>query len=108
MSKESQKHSTAGHSNPDQTGRDQYKRHIDGSITVHGQLETHLPPDLQQKQDTRDEEHDRREQKKFRVEVLTLLFVILGAGLTGIYVILTHDMATSNRNALSLTQHQME
>lgn len=100
MSKGAEKQGRKGHPDPNDGTRDQYKRHVDGSITVHGQLETHLPPDLEKKQETRDEVNDGRDKKRFVVEILTLAFIVAGAGLTGCYVFLTHHIVKTGDEAL--------
>jgi len=97
MSKDTQRGSKSSHSDPDHGSRGQNKRHVEGSITVHGQLETHLPPDHQKKQDTRDEQAAGRDKKRFIVEILTLFAVIIGAGLTGLYVYFTHEALSDAR-----------
>jgi hypothetical protein len=82
MSEKSKPHANQGHSDPNKAGRDQYKRHVDGDITIRGQVETHLPPSTTDKHDAEREEDKGREKKKFVVEVLTLIAVIIYAGLT--------------------------
>src|SRR6267154_1655415 len=97
MSNESKKND---HASQNESGRDQYKRHVEGSIAVHGQIETHLPSDFVKKQDTRDGEKDRRDKKRLRVEILTLAFVIIGGGFTGWYVLITRHIAKTGDESL--------
>lgn len=98
--KQSEKHTQSGHPNPHQDSADHYKRHVEGNISVRGQIETNLPPDLREKQNTRDEETNARDKYRFGVEILTLIFVVLGAGLTGLYVYITHHIAKTGDEAL--------
>lgn len=104
MSNGSKKGGHGGHGDPNQGSRDQYKRHIDGSVTVHGQLETHLPPDLQQKQDAREEQQDGRDKKKFIVEVLTLISVTIYAGLTLWQACLIRESNRTSHEAFQISQ----
>lgn len=70
------------HPDPNKDGRDQYKRHIDGSVRVSGQIEVHPPPDSME-----EDKADRGDQKTHRnkayvVSLLTLGSVIVYAGIT--------------------------
>jgi hypothetical protein len=91
-----QKHS---HSKPDNGGRDKYERHIDGDITVRGQLEVHAPPDLVQKEDAERKDDKTHKKKEFIVSTLTLGFVILYAGLTAWQASSTKSAVTEAQNA---------
>jgi hypothetical protein len=82
MTDKPKSHGNQGHPDPDKAGRDQYKRHVDGDITVRGQIETHIPPSAAQQHTTERTEDKRTEKKKFIVEVVTLVVVIIYAGLT--------------------------
>lgn len=79
------------HANPDDGGRDKYKRHVDGDITVRGQVEVHPPPDtIKAENDDRENQRAHRD-KNFVVAVLTLVAVVFYAGLTGIQVWVMRD-----------------
>jgi hypothetical protein len=82
MTDKPKSHSNQGHADPDKAGREQYKRHIDGDLTVRGQIETHFPPNLIEQHKTERKEDKGREKKKFIVEVLTLAAVVIYAGIT--------------------------
>jgi hypothetical protein len=71
-----------GHSRPDQDAIDNYERHINGDITVRGQLEVHAPPNLIQKEDTERDKDRTHTKKEFIVSLVTLGFVVFYAGLT--------------------------
>lgn len=98
MSKHPQKPSNTSHSASNQNSADQYKRHINGEITIRGQLETHLRPDPHEQQETRENNRDRRDKKRYIVEIVTLLFVIVGAGFTGGYLMLTRRLVKVSQN----------
>jgi hypothetical protein len=88
-----------GHADPNNSGRDKYERHVDGDITVRGQLEVHAPPDLIQREETeraKDRTHKKRE---FLVSLITLGFVILYAGLTAWQGCSTRSVVTEAQNA---------
>jgi hypothetical protein len=71
-----------GHSDPDKARKEQYERHVDGSIRVTGEIEVHLPPDAG-KQETPEQKKARSYRfLNFVVSTLTLLAVIIYAGLT--------------------------
>ena len=74
-------HANQGHAGPDKDGREQYKRHIDGSITVRGEIETHVPPSAIQQHTAEREEDKRRAKKNYIVGVLTLVAVVIYAGI---------------------------
>jgi hypothetical protein len=88
-------HANQGHADPDKTGRDQYKRHIDGDITIRGQIETHVPPSAEQQRNTERAEDKRREKKKFIVELLTLAAVVIYAGIAGWQGCISRDLLTT-------------
>jgi len=67
---------------PNKGGRDQYKRHIDGDITIRGQIETHVPPSAAEQHNTERDEDKRHARKNYVVGVLTLVIVVIYAGLT--------------------------
>jgi hypothetical protein len=55
---------------------------VTGDIHVRGEIETKIPPNLAKKRDTAEEKKETREKRRFVVEVLTLIFVIIYAGIT--------------------------
>jgi len=76
--------SNKSHTHPHQNEGDKYKRHIDGSISVRGEVEAKLPPGLIQKHEAEREEDKASNKKKFVVEIVTLVVVAIYAGLNGI------------------------
>jgi hypothetical protein len=70
------------HSDPQQNERDKYERHISGDIYVLGEIEAKRPPDLTQEHNTERKEDKAHQNKKFVVEILTLITVAIYAGLT--------------------------
>jgi hypothetical protein len=89
MTNKPQPQAKQSHSDPHKDGRDQYKRHIDGDITVRGQIETHVPPSAAEQHEAERKEDKRRDKNSFIVGVLTLIFVIIYAGLTALQVWVT-------------------
>src|SRR5262249_16396992 len=100
MSKRSKKNPDTRHTNPDQHGADQYKRHVDGNIVIRGEIESRLPPDLQKKKDSSEGESNTRDKNRFTVEILTLFAVIIYAGLTFWQACLTRKIAKTAQDQL--------
>jgi hypothetical protein len=71
------------HPQPNQNRTRDNKTEISGDIFVRGEIETHLPPSEVQKLATAEEKHDTRENKRYLVELITLLVVIIYGALTG-------------------------
>jgi hypothetical protein len=92
---------TKPHPQPDKSGRDQYKRHVDGDITVRGQIETHLPPEYVHQHDAERKEDKASHNKNFWVGLLTLLAVTIYAGLT-------FWQGTLTRELINQTQRNFE
>lgn len=82
MSSKSQPAKQKPHPKPDDTGRDQYKRHVDGDITVRGQIETHFPPEYAHRHDAERKQDAAIHNKSFWVGLFTLIAVTIYAGLT--------------------------
>ncbi|HEX4486881.1 MAG TPA: hypothetical protein VH088_11470, partial [Terriglobales bacterium] len=82
MNDKSKPGSHQSHSDPDNHGKDQYKRHVDGSIRVSGQIEVHPPPNTN-KEETPEQKKARSYRfLNFVVAAATLLAVVIYAGLT--------------------------
>jgi hypothetical protein len=71
-----------GHSDPEKGSKDQYKRHIDGNITVRGELEVHQPPDAIEADNTERKDQKSNRNRTFLVSWLTLVAVVIYAGIT--------------------------
>jgi hypothetical protein len=98
--------SDAPHANPGQGGRDQYKRHIDGNVRVSGQIEVHSPPDSG-KEETPEQKKARSYRfYGFAVSVLTLLAVIIYAGLTAWQAYLTQRISKAAQRQLEFAKEQ--
>ena len=82
MTDKQKSHANQGHANPDKGGRDQYKRHVDGDITIRGQVETYVPPGAAEQHNTERSEDKAQAKKNYVVGVLTLLVVVVYAGIT--------------------------
>jgi hypothetical protein len=82
----------AGHPGPDQGGRDQYKRHVDGDITIRGQIETHFPPSVVEEQKTADKKDEAYKRKTFIAEIVTISLVTIYAGLTAWQACMTREI----------------
>src|SRR5277367_4039703 len=70
------------HPDPRQGGRDQYRRHVDGDIRVSGQLEVHAPPDTVKGDNSHRKDEAAYRKRNFIVSLMTLLAVVIYAGLT--------------------------
>jgi len=89
---------------PHENARDKYERHIDGDISVRGQIETHLPPDLRDKQDTERKEDKTHKKKDYRVSLLTLIAVAIYAGLTFWQGCLTRNLVLVSQRTYDASQ----
>jgi hypothetical protein len=94
MSDKPKSHANQGHADPDKGGRDQYKRHVDGDITIRGQIETHVPPDAANQHDTEREEDKAQAKKNYIVGMLTLIAVC-------VYAVITFWQGCLTRTAIS-------
>src|SRR5947209_6455946 len=92
------------HSEPDKSSKDQYKRHVDGDITIRGQIETHFPPEYVTQQNTEREEDKATHNKNFWVGVLTLIAVTVYAGFTLWQVLLTRESIDNNTKQFQIDQ----
>ena len=79
---QAQAKSGEAHSDPHHAIAKHDKCDVSGSIHVRGEIETHIPPDLARRRDTAEEKKEAREHRREVIEVLTVIFVILYAGLT--------------------------
>jgi hypothetical protein len=91
------------HSNPNHEGPGKQERHIDGSIHVRGTIEADLPPDVRKKQDAANEKQDAREAKRYVVEIVTLIAVIVYAGLTAWQAFLTRQLVITANKTFELS-----
>lgn len=73
------KHPNGGGRRPDPKPDDDHRRNISGSIHVSGEVEAKLPFDLVKTYTASSEKDERREDKRFFVEKITLVFVALVA-----------------------------
>jgi hypothetical protein len=92
------------HPNPDQGGREQYKRHVDGEISVRGQLEVHPPPDAAKAENTDKEDQKSHRNKSFVVSIFTLIAVVIYAGLTAWQGCLTRQSIANNSTQFQIDQ----
>jgi hypothetical protein len=100
--KKSETKTEKGHPDPDNTSKDQHQRHVNGSIRVSGQIEVHNPPDSA-KEETPEQKKTRTYRfANFVVSTLTLLAVVIYAGLTAWQACLTRDISrTANAQLVS-------
>jgi hypothetical protein len=99
------------HPQPHQGGAQHNKCDVSGSIDVRGVIEAKLPPDLQKERDTAEEKKETRDRRRYVIEILTLIFVIIYAGLTGWYAWvayrqwkdLRHNFETDERAWIALS-----
>jgi len=100
--------SDQGKSDPHKDGADQYKRHIDGSVRVSGQIEVHPSPDSI-KEDKADREHQRTHRNRnFVVSLLTLISVIIYAAIAAWQGCLTGKLVESGQQQTTAAQQQLQ
>jgi hypothetical protein len=92
------------HPDPHKDGRDQYKRHVDGDITIRGQIETHSPPSAAEEHKAEREEDKARAKKNYIVSVVTLIAVIVYAGITFWQGTLTRQSINNNTQQFQIEQ----
>jgi hypothetical protein len=91
-------------SNPDKSSKEQYKRHVDGSIRVSGQIEVHPPPDS-----TKEETPEQKKARSYRfgnfvISVLTLIGVVIYAALTYWLGHMTRESINNNSKQFQIDQ----
>src|SRR5258708_28736249 len=91
----------AGHPGPHENERKQHKSHVSGDITIRGQIETHFPPSVVDKQDADRKQDTAHEKKKFKAEILTIILLAVYAGLTA-------WQGCSARESVDLTRKQFQ
>jgi hypothetical protein len=101
MTDKTKPHPDHGHPDPDKHGREQYKRHVEGSIAVRGELEIDVKPSLVQAHKTERREDAAHNKKVFIVSIVTLVFVI-------IYALLTAWQAYSAHRSLDAIKEQFQ
>jgi hypothetical protein len=90
MSKHPKPGSGKPHPQPHQDGAQHNKCDVSGSIEVHGVIETKLPPHAQKEHDAAKKKKSARDDQRYVIEIVTLIFVIIYAGLTGWYAWTAH------------------
>ena len=75
----SNKHS---HSDPDQDGGKEQKRKVSGELHVRGEVVVDSPPEVRKADAAQKKNANAREDLKIGIEFLSLLFIIMYAGLT--------------------------
>ena len=94
------------HPDPNQHGSPKEKREVSGSIHVRGEVEANLPKGFIDNYETSQKEDGDRQEKKFRLDVITLIFVIIVAGLTVWQAILNRQMVKTADNTLKTAKEQ--
>jgi len=91
---------------PDQHkgGKDQYKRHVDGDIRVSGQVEVHPPPSLAKEDETDRKDQRTSRNKNFIVSLLTLIAVVIYAGITFWQGRMTRESIDNNSRQFQIDQ----
>lgn len=96
------------HPQPNQASAQHDKCDVSGSIEVRGVVETKIPPNLEKKHDAADEKNETREKRRFVVEVLTLLFVVIYAFVTYLqWRDLRHNFKEEQRPYLAMAANQV-
>lgn len=102
------KHPTPGgskpHAQPHPEGAQHNKSDIPGSVEVRGIIEAKLPSDLQKKRNADEAVRETRDKRRFRIEVVTLVFVIIYAALTGWYAWTSHKQWRDLRRNFEVSQ----
>jgi hypothetical protein len=70
------------------------ERNVKGNIHVHGEIQTHISPRLQEQQDSRNKRDDSRETRRFIVEIVGALLIAIYAGITVWQACLSRDLIT--------------
>lgn len=101
--------------NPNNHSGDKQERSITGSVHVQGEIEVHLPPDIKKENPADTKKKEARETIKLWIEGLSLFFLIVYAGLTGIQARQSirsadaaKDAATAATNASQTAATQLE
>jgi hypothetical protein len=108
MSKHSKPGGDKPHPSPHQDSAQHHHCDIKSSICVRGVIEAKLPPDLENKRDAAEKKKESREKKRFVVEILTLISVIIYAGLTALMYCSTKQSADAATSAAKTAASQLE
>lgn len=84
------------HPEPNNQGTDNHERHISGGINVRGEIETKRPPDLAQEHAAERKEDNAQERKKYVVEIITLISVLVVALLTALQACYTREAVNNS------------
>ena len=104
MTNKPESHSDQSHPEPHKGGKDQYKRHVDGNIRVSGQIEVHPPPNTNNKETPEQEKARSYRFANFVVSALTLIAVVIYAGLAGWQGLLTSESIDNNTKQFRIEQ----
>jgi hypothetical protein len=96
------------HPDPNQHGSPKERREVSGSLHVKGEVEANLPKGFIDNYEAAQKEEGDRQEKKYRLDVITLTFVIIVAGLTVWQACLNHQMAVLAANTLKTTKEQFQ
>jgi hypothetical protein len=107
MSRHSKPGSGKPHPNPDNNGGGEQKRSITGSVHVQGEIEVHLPPDVKKENSTSNNKKETREGIKLWIEGLSLFFLVIYAGLTGIQSSQSIKAATAAKDAADTAKNTL-
>jgi hypothetical protein len=90
--------------NPDQNTGDQHKREITGDVHVRGEVETKFPPNFVKDYETAQQKETAHKRKTFAVEVITMVAVIIYAGLASWQACLIRESNGISRESLQSVQ----
>jgi hypothetical protein len=90
------------HPQPNQAGTQHNMCDVTGSIQVRGEIETKIPPDLAKKRDAAEEQKETRDKKRYILEVIGVIAVIMYAGITIYQAYLTRTQFTKEERPFVL------
>jgi hypothetical protein len=102
MSKHPKPHGGQGNNDPE--GSRHHRTDISGVVGVRGEVETRLPADIQKQYDTAEEEKNRRDKRRFVVEVITFITVAIYAFITALQWYATKETADAAKQANNLLE----
>ncbi len=96
------------HPDPNQRRSSKEEREVSGSIHIRGEVEANLPKSLIDHYEAAQETEGNRQEKKYRLDVITLIFVIIVAGLTVWQACLNRKLAITAADTLKTTKEQFQ
>jgi len=92
------------HTKPDNTGTQKQERDIAGDVQIRGGVFVQLPPEIAFRKDAADDKKEARENKKYRLEKISIVILTLYAGLTAIQSCQSIRSANAARDAVKVAR----